>query len=170
MQQKYELVTRLTYFWHKNEKKIFLNFVFVFEPLLFRHTCHALNTICGGGQLLVTESQGPITSFPGVRIPSPRAQGLSSRVLVVLRPRVPVPGPQVLILDYALILVRIFSSVWKYSKIFETLDFKDLRSSFVSREDAPFSPRVIIWEKLLQNKTNDFSSNLQRFFLLQRFH
>ena len=100
----------------------------------------------------------------------PLIQFQSSRVLVVLRLRVPVPGPQVLILDYALILVRIFSNVWKYIKIFETLDFKDLRSSFVSREDAPFSPRVILWEKLLQNKTNDFSSNLQRFFLLQRFH
>ena len=38
MQQKYELGTKLTYFWHKNEKKTSLKFIFVFEPLRFRHT------------------------------------------------------------------------------------------------------------------------------------
>ena len=42
-----------------------------------------VNTICGGGQLLVTVSQGHITRVPGVRIPcprvtSPKAQGPSS--------------------------------------------------------------------------------------------
>ena len=36
--KKYELGTRLTYFWHKNEKKISLNFIFLFELLSFRHT------------------------------------------------------------------------------------------------------------------------------------
>ena len=79
----------LTYIWHKNENKLFLNFISVFEPLRYRNTCHALwkfvNTVCGGGQLLVTGSQGPITRVPGVRIPclrvtSPKAQGPSSKV------------------------------------------------------------------------------------------
>ena len=64
-----------------------------------------VNTICGGGQLLVTGFQGPITRIPGVRITclrvtSPKTQGPSSRV-----PSLEVPGPspssQVLILDYA---------------------------------------------------------------------
>ena len=36
------VATKLTYFWHKNEKK-FLNFIFVFEPLRFRHSCHAIS-------------------------------------------------------------------------------------------------------------------------------
>ena len=44
-----------------------------------------VNTICGGGQLLVTRSQGPITRVLCVRVPcpsvaSPKAQGPSSRV------------------------------------------------------------------------------------------
>ena len=43
MQQRYELRTMLTYFWHKTEKKISLNFIFVFELLRFWHTCHALS-------------------------------------------------------------------------------------------------------------------------------
>ena len=96
MQQKYELKTSLTYFWHKNEKKISQNFIFVFEPLPFRHTYPSFllsksasqvkfNTICGGGQLLVTVSQGPIAGVPGARVPctrvtSPKAKGPSSRV------------------------------------------------------------------------------------------
>ena len=37
------VATRLTNVWHKNEKKISLNFIFVFDPLRFRHTCHALS-------------------------------------------------------------------------------------------------------------------------------
>ena len=37
--KEYELKAKLTYFWHKVESKIFLNFIFVFEPLRFRHTC-----------------------------------------------------------------------------------------------------------------------------------
>ena len=43
MQQKYEFGTSLTYFWHKNERKISLNFIFVIESLRFRQTCHALS-------------------------------------------------------------------------------------------------------------------------------
>ena len=41
MQQKYEFGTRLTYFWHKNEKKISLNFILIFKPLRFWHTCRS---------------------------------------------------------------------------------------------------------------------------------
>ena len=37
-QQKSDLGTSLTYFWHKNERKISLNFIFVFEHLRFWHT------------------------------------------------------------------------------------------------------------------------------------
>ena len=37
------------------------------------------------------------------------------------------------------------------SSNFETLDFKDLSSSFRSRESAPFSPTVLLREKLLRN-------------------
>ena len=111
-----------------NEKKISLNFIFVFKLLRFRHTFHALSEfasqiklICGGGQLLVTWSQGPITRALGVRIPcssvtGPKAQGPSSRFSVsqVSGSRVPEPrvsGSQVsgsqdsvLILDYSLCL------------------------------------------------------------------
>ena len=87
-----------------------------------------VTTIYGGGQLLVTGSQGPITRVPDVRIPcprvaSPKAQGPSSRVrgsqvsgsqgpgsqsLGSQGPgsqglRFPGPGSQVLILVYALL-------------------------------------------------------------------
>ena len=78
-----------------------------------------VNKICGGGQLLVTGSQGPTTRVPGVRIPyprvtSPKAQGPRALSLRVWRPgsrvpnprvsglRVPGPGFQVLILDYGI--------------------------------------------------------------------
>ena len=120
MQQKYELGTRLTYLWYKNEKKISLNFILVFEPLRFWHTCRSFllskfasqikliqslvgsvtsNRVLGshlqgfGCQRLV--SQGPRVPGPGYRGPrslDPRSVGL----------RVPAPGSQVLILDYAL--------------------------------------------------------------------
>ena len=72
-----------------------------------------VNTICGGGQLLVTGSQGPITRVLVVRIScprvaSPRAQSPSSRVsgsqgLGSQRRRSQGPGSQVLILDYAIL-------------------------------------------------------------------
>ena len=83
-----------------------------------------LKICCGGGQLLVTGSQSPITRVLGVRIPCPRvpvpeSQGPKSQDPRVSGLRVPslrVPrfwvsglrvldhgsGPQVLILDYAL--------------------------------------------------------------------
>ena len=65
-----------------------------------------VNTICGGGQLLVTVSQGHITRVPGVRIPCPRVtssktQGPSSIVPGSWNPGSQGPGSQVLILNYA---------------------------------------------------------------------
>ena len=58
-----------------------------------------VNKICGGGQLLVTRSQCPITRVPGVRIPclrvvSPKAQGPSSRVSGSQVSGSQSPGPQ----------------------------------------------------------------------------
>ena len=67
-----------------------------------------VNTIYGGGQLLVTGSQGPITRVPGVRIPSPRvpfpeSQGPKSQGPKVSGPRgsgLRIPGLRVLGLRY----------------------------------------------------------------------
>ena len=66
-----------------------------------------VNTICGGGQLLVTGSQGPITRTLVVRIPcprvaSPKAKGLTSqghgfpgpRISGLRVPGLMVPGSQ----------------------------------------------------------------------------
>ena len=100
MQQKYELATRLTYFWHKNEKKVSLNLIFVFEPHVFdTHVLAFYN------QNLLHKSQynlwwGSVASlmFPGSyfqgpgcqdpmsqsrksQVPGPESQGLGSRVL-----------------------------------------------------------------------------------------
>ena len=73
--------------------------------------------ISGGGQLLISRSQGPISRVSGIRVPCPtvasaNSSGPSSKVLgsQVLGSRCPrVPGPsvlglgsQVLILDYAI--------------------------------------------------------------------
>ena len=78
---------------------MYLNFIFVFEPLRFRHTSHALSEfasqikfIRGWGQLLVTGSQ-----YQGPKSQSPRSQSLGS-----YGPRSQGPGSQVLILDHAL--------------------------------------------------------------------
>ena len=103
MQQKYELWTRLTYFWHKNEKKISLNFIFCIRNPTFStymsqffivKICftNEINIISGGGQLLVSESQGSISRVPSVRffVRSLKLQGPSSRV-----PESQVPGSHV---------------------------------------------------------------------------
>ena len=92
MQQKYELGTRLTYKWKENIPKFYFC---IRAPTFSTHMpcplkicfTNKVNTICGGGQLLVTWSQGPITRALGVRIPcpsvtSPKAQGPNSRVSV----------------------------------------------------------------------------------------
>ena len=49
------------------------------------------NTICGGGQLLVSRSQGPISRVSGVRVPYPSVVTANFR-----GPRSRVPGSQVL--------------------------------------------------------------------------
>ena len=122
MQQKYELGTRLTYFWHKNEKKISLNFIFVFEPLRFRHTCPSFLLSKFASQIKLIKSPGSVAShrFPDVRIPYPRvpvpeSQGLGSQGSRSQGPRIPDPGSQVLILDYtfnlatvALLKIKVF--------------------------------------------------------------
>ena len=106
IQPKNELETSLTYFWHKNEKKISPSLFLYSSPYDF--DTHALafyykicstnkvNTISGGGQLLVSGSQGPRVPgshfqdpgcyVPRPRVASPKSQGPSSRVL---GPRVP---------------------------------------------------------------------------------
>ena len=148
MHQKYELGTRLTYFWHKKEKKISLNFSFVFEPLHFQHTCSSfllskfaserkliqsvvrvrIIGICVTSSVLRvllsdSGSQGRKSKVPGTQLRGPGCQSPSSRILGVRVPcfrvlksqvpescviglrvsslRVPGPGSQVLILDYA---------------------------------------------------------------------
>ena len=73
--------------------------------------------ICGGGQLLISRSQCPISRVSGVRVPcptvasanspGPSSKVLGSQVLGSRCPRVPGPsvlglGSQVLILDYAI--------------------------------------------------------------------
>ena len=88
----------LKYFWHKNEKIISLNFISVFYLYVFDTHAPAffiikicftnkVNTICGGGELLVTWFQGPITwsQVSGSHIPG----------LQVPRSRIPVPGSHV---------------------------------------------------------------------------
>ena len=105
MQQKYELWTRLTYFWHKNEKKISLNFIFrirnptfstYMSQLFIVKICftNEINIISGGGQLLVSESQGSISRVPSVRffVGSLKLQGPSSRVPESQDPRIPGSG------------------------------------------------------------------------------
>ena len=80
MQQKYELGTRLSYFWQKNEKKISLNSIYIRAPTFSTQMpcpfkicfTNKVNAVFVGGQLLVTGSQGPITRVSGVRIPCPR--------------------------------------------------------------------------------------------------
>ena len=110
--KKKELGTRLTCFWHKNGKKISVNFIFVFEPLRFRHTCPSfllskfasqvkLIQSLGGGQLLVSGSQSPISRVPVIRVPCPRFASPKSQSPISWVPRSLVPGSQVLILNYA---------------------------------------------------------------------
>ena len=101
IQPKNELETSLTYFWHKNEKKISPSLFLYSSPYDF--DTHALafyykicstnkvNTISGGGQLLVSGSQGPRVPFPRSRVSCPTSQGCKSQV-----PGSWVPGSQVL--------------------------------------------------------------------------
>ena len=86
MQQKYNLGTKLTYIWHKNEKKISPNFIFVFQPLCFRHICHALSKFASQIKLIQyvvgvsCYSQGPRVPSPGSWMSRSMSQGPSSGV------------------------------------------------------------------------------------------
>ena len=127
----------MTQKWEENIPKFYFC---VRAPTFSRHMpcplkiclTNKVNTICGGGQLLVTGPQGPITRFPGVRIPyprvtSPKALGPSSRVpsLRVQSLRVPnlrsqgpgsrVPGP-----DFRLCLLYMTKKPWQKLKYLRT--------------------------------------------------
>ena len=128
MQQKYELWTRLTYFWHKNERKISPNFIFCIRnptfstymsQLFIVKICftNKINIISGGGQLLVSGSQGSISRVPSIRffvvesqvarsqlqgpwvpssrIPSSKSRGPRSGVSGSRVPDIRVPGSDV---------------------------------------------------------------------------
>ena len=123
MQQKYELGTGLSYFWHKNEKKISLNLIFcipaptfwtLMSLLFIIKICftNKINTICDGGQLLVSGSQYPISRVTSVRLPCPRTQGSEgpSRSVSVLgsqSPRSQDPRSHILGLKIPVIIIII---------------------------------------------------------------
>ena len=103
MQQKYEMGTRLIYFWYKNESKISLNFLFCIRvprfsthmPSLFViKLCFTsiVKTICGGGQWLISGSQ-----VPGYQVVMSRVSGSQVSGFLVSCPRVQVSGSQVLV-------------------------------------------------------------------------
>ena len=85
MQQKYEL--RLTYFWHKNEKKISLNLIFVFEPLRFWQTCPSflLSKFVSQTNLI----QSMVGSVASLRVLRSHFQGPGCQGLVSQGPWVP---------------------------------------------------------------------------------
>ena len=82
LQQKYELGTRLTYFWHKNEKKIFLNFIFLFQSLRFQHTYPSFLLSKLVSQIKLIQSVvGSVASprVPGSHYQGTRCQGTMSQ-------------------------------------------------------------------------------------------
>ena len=80
MQRKYELGTRLTYFWHKNEKKISLNSIFVFESLRFRHTYPSFLLSKLPSQIKLIQSVvGVCCQSQCPRVPLPGSQGCKSQ-------------------------------------------------------------------------------------------
>ena len=83
------LRTRLTYFWYKNEKKISLNFIFVFELLRFWHTCSSFLSKFASQIKLIQSVMGSVASLRvlGSYFRGPECQGLVSQ-----GPRVPGPG------------------------------------------------------------------------------
>ena len=101
MQQKYELETRLTNFWHKNEKKISLNFIFVFELLRFRHLCPNFLLSKFASQIKLIQSVVGVRCqtygdrVPGPRFQGPTFQGCKSQVLGSQFQVPRVPGPRV---------------------------------------------------------------------------
>ena len=90
MQQKYELGTRLTYFWHKNEKKISLNCIFIFDPLRFWHTCRSFLLSKLVSQIKLIQSL--VESVASFRVLGSQFQGPGCQGLVFQGPRVPGPG------------------------------------------------------------------------------
>ena len=122
MQHKCELRARLTYLWQKNENKLSLNFIFVFEPLRFQHThpSFLLSKFTSRIGLIQSAmgvscwSRGPGVSFPGSWVSRSRVSGCRFRApgvgVLVLGSWVPGsgfpnPGSQILILDYAAVLL-----------------------------------------------------------------
>ena len=112
MQHKCELRARLTYLWQKNENKLSLNFVFVFEPLRFQHThpSFLLSRFASRMGLIRSVigvscwSRGPGVSFPGSRVSGSRVLGSGCRGLGsrFLGPGVPVPRSRVSNPDFGL--------------------------------------------------------------------
>ena len=93
MQQKYEVGTRLTYFWHKNEIKISLNFIFVFEPLLFQHTYLSFLLSKLASQINLIQSVVGFSCYSqGLRVPLLGSHVPGSQVP---RPKVPVQSHRV---------------------------------------------------------------------------
>ena len=93
MQQKYELGTRLTYFWPENDKKIFLNFIFVFEPARFWQIklIQSVVGLVASLKVLGSHFQDPGCQgfiFQGPRVPE-------SQVLDLMVPGFRVSGSQV---------------------------------------------------------------------------
>ena len=103
----------MTYFSHKNEKKISQNLTFLFEPQRFWHTYTSfllskldsqikVNIICGGGQLLIPGShyqcprhQGPMSQGHKSRVPVPESQGSSLSIPGSQIPGLRSQGPRV---------------------------------------------------------------------------
>ena len=96
MQQKYELGTRLTYFWHQNEKKISLSFIVVFESLRCWHTCLSFLLSNFTSQIKLIQSVvGSVASHRVPRPPLPWSRVSGSHV-----PRSQVARPRVTVLEY----------------------------------------------------------------------
>ena len=141
--------TRLIYFWHKNEKKISLKFILVFEPLRFRHTypsfllsklasklkliqsvvrlsCYSQGPRVRLPRSQVSGSHVPASQVPKPRVPNLRAPGFQGVGFQSFSLRFPGPRSQVLILIYARKLHQIpfkyiFWSNYHLSNFFWTL-------------------------------------------------
>ena len=102
MQRKYELGTSLTYFLHRNEKKISLNV----KSQRFRHTCPSFLLSKFASQIKLIQSVVASLKVPGShsRIPSPRFLTLASQSSRSQDSRVPGPGSHVSDPDFRLCL------------------------------------------------------------------
>ena len=133
--------TRLTYIWHKNENKICLNFISVFEPLRFRHKYTSfLSKLASQIKLIQSVvgvscwSQGPRVSLPGsqvsgshvpgwqvprLMVPVPESQGSSSQSLRSQGPGSQVSGPdfRLCLLGYSYKDINLLNLAWKQSSL-----------------------------------------------------